>query len=273
MLNKNEHVYLDALRNVLLLGEDLPDRTGTGRTTLFGVTMGFDLQEGFPLMTTKKTWFKGIATELLWFLKGRTDIEFLHDHGVHFWDEWVKEDGTFGPVYGKQLRDCNGVDQFANVVESLRSNPFSRRHVISLWHPPELEEMALPPCHGVAIQFYTNGALLDCQMYQRSADMFLGVPFNIASYALLTEIVGNLTDLQPNKLKIVLGDAHIYSNHFEQVREQLLRKPKHPPACTVASNYCNWSMDVDTAIDKLKLEDIRLTGYSHHPAIKAPIAV
>ncbi|MCQ2003798.1 thymidylate synthase [Rhizobium sp. NRK18] len=261
--------YLDLLDHVLSTGTDRGDRTGTGTRSVFGYQMRFDLGEGFPVLTTKKLHLRSIIHELLWFLKGDTNIAYLKEHGVSIWDEWADKDGNLGPVYGAQWRswpDYNGghVDQIAAVVESIRKNPNSRRHIVSAWNPALVDEMALPPCHCL-FQFYVADGKLSCQLYQRSADVFLGVPFNIASYALLTMMIAQVTGLKPGTFVHTLGDTHIYHNHFEQARLQLQRSPKPLP-----------TMRINPEVKDLfafKFEDFTLENYEADSSIKAPIAV
>ncbi|WP_415258199.1 thymidylate synthase [Thauera phenylacetica] len=261
--------YLDLMRHVLEHGDPKTDRTGTGTLSVFGWQMRFRLQEGFPLVTTKKLHMRSIIHELLWFLQGDTNIRYLKDNGVSIWDEWADADGELGPVYGKQWRrwetaDGRTVDQLARVVESLRRNPDSRRHLVSAWNPGEVDAMALPPCHAL-FQFYVAGGRLSCQLYQRSADIFLGVPFNIASYALLTHMVAQVCELEPGDFVWTGGDCHLYSNHLEQAREQLGRDPRPLP-----------TLRLNPAVRELfgfRFEDIALEGYDPHPHIKAPVAV
>ncbi len=261
--------YLDLLSHVMTTGTDRSDRTGTGTRSVFGYQMRFDLSEGFPVLTTKKLHLRSIIHELLWFLKGDTNIAYLRDNGVTIWDEWADEKGDLGPVYGYQWRswpapDGRHIDQIAALVDGIRKNPHSRRHIVSAWNPALVDEMALPPCHCL-FQFYVSDGRLSCQLYQRSADIFLGVPFNIASYALLTMMVAQVTDLLPGDFVHTLGDAHIYSNHFEQAEQQLGRKPKPLPF-----------MKLNPAVKDLfdfKFEDFELVGYEADASIKAPIAV
>lgn len=263
--------YLDMLQHVLDNGTDGGDRTGTGTRSVFGYQARYDLQKGFPLVTTKRVWFRGIVEELLWMLRGSTDVTELEDRGITIWSEWKGEDGTIGEGYGRQFRahldheGNNTIDQVAEVIESLRQNPDSRRHVISLWNPADMRRTTLPCCHGTVIQFNVRGAYLDCQMMQRSADCFLGVPYNIASYSLLTHMIAQVVGLEPGHFVHTLGDLHIYSNHMDQVLEQLSREPKPLPTLRL-------NPDID-AIDDFTYEDIELIGYEHHPAIKAPVAV
>ena len=261
--------YHELLETVLDRGVDRGDRTGTGTRSIFGHQMRFDLTQGFPALTTKKLHLKSIIVELLWFLRGDTNVAYLHEHGVTIWDEWADAQGNLGPVYGKQWRswpDGRGgeIDQIAKLVEGLRKNPNSRRHIVSAWNPAEVDEMALPPCHCL-FQFYVAGDRLSCQLYQRSADIFLGVPFNIASYALLTMMVAQVTGLKAAEFIHTLGDAHLYHNHFEQARLQLTREPRPLPTMRINPAV--------TQIDGFALSDFTLEGYDAHPSIKAPIAV
>ncbi|KEQ07972.1 MAG: thymidylate synthase [Alphaproteobacteria bacterium] len=261
--------YLDLLHHVLEDGTDRGDRTGTGTRSVFGYQMRYDLEQGFPVLTTKKLHLRSIIHELLWFLRGDTNIAYLKDNGVTIWDEWADENGDLGPVYGAQWRswpapDGRKIDQIANVVESIRSNPNSRRHIVSAWNPAEVDEMALPPCHCL-FQFYVADGRLSCQLYQRSADIFLGVPFNIASYALLTMMVAQVTGLKPGDFVHTLGDAHLYADHFEQARLQLTRTPKALPRMHINPEV--------TDLFAFTYEDFRLDGYEAEPSIKARIAV
>ncbi|TNB46648.1 thymidylate synthase [Martelella lutilitoris] len=261
--------YLDLLGHVLENGTDRADRTGTGTRSVFGYQMRYDLAAGFPVLTTKKLHLRSIIHELLWFLKGDTNIAYLKENGVSIWDEWADENGDLGPVYGAQWRswptpDGGHIDQIAKVVESIRNNPDSRRHIVTAWNPAEVDNMALPPCHCL-FQFYVSDGKLSCQLYQRSADIFLGVPFNIASYALLTLMVAQVTGLKPGDFVHTLGDAHLYANHFEQAREQLSRIPGRLPVMRL-------NPDVDDLF-AFTFEDFVLEGYEAAPSIKAPIAV
>ena len=261
--------YLDFLRHVMENGSDRGDRTGTGTRSVFGYQMRFDLAEGFPVLTTKKLHLRSIIHELLWFLKGDTNIAYLKENGVSIWDEWADENGDLGPVYGAQWRswpapDGRQIDQIANLVESIRTNPNSRRHIVSAWNPAEVDEMALPPCHCL-FQFYVADGRLSCQLYQRSADIFLGVPFNIASYALLTMMVAQVTGLKPGDFVHTFGDAHIYSNHFEQAKLQLSREPHKLPVMRI-------NPDVKDLFS-FTYEDFTLEGYHADSAIRAPVAV
>ena len=263
-----EQPYLDLLADVLANGVEREDRTGTGVRGVFGRQMRFDLAAGFPLLTTKKLHFKSVAVELLWFLRGDTNVHWLQEHGVSIWDEWADAKGELGPVYGKQWRswaapDGRSIDQVARLVEGLRSNPNSRRHIVSAWNPAEVEDMALPPCHCL-FQFFVAQGRLSCQLYQRSADMFLGVPFNIASYALLTHMVAEVAELEPGEFVHTLGDAHLYLNHLEQAALQLTRTPLPPPRLTLTPK---------TDLFDFAYGDIRLEDYTAHPHIKAKVAV
>jgi thymidylate synthase len=261
--------YLDLLRHVLEHGVEKGDRTGTGTRSVFGHQARFDLRNGFPLLTTKKVHFKSVVHELLWFLSGSTNVRYLREHGVTIWDEWADANGDLGPVYGSQWRswpapDGGAIDQIANVVESIRTKPDSRRHIVSAWNPAEVDKMALPPCHAL-FQFYVANGELSCQLYQRSADLFLGVPFNLASYALLTAMVAQVCGLRPAEFVHTFGDVHLYSNHLEQAREQLARDPRPLPR-----------LKLNPAVRSLfefRYEDVELEAYDPHPAIKAPIAV
>lgn len=261
--------YLDLMRHILKSGVRKEDRTGTGTLSVFGHQMRFDLAVGFPLVTTKKVHLKSIIHELLWFLRGESNIRYLHEHGVTIWDEWADEQGDLGPVYGVQWRswpaaDGRRIDQIAQVVEQIKANPDSRRHIVSAWNVGELDNMALPPCHAF-FQFYVAEGRLSCQLYQRSADTFLGVPFNIASYALLTMMVAQVCDLKPGEFVHTFGDAHIYLNHLEQVQTQLARKPYPLPTMRLNPDIRD--------IFAFRYEDFTLEGYRCHPAIRAPIAV
>ena len=261
--------YLALMRHVLENGTPKSDRTGTGTLSVFGHQMRFDLGRGFPLLTTKKLHLRSIIHELLWFLKGETNVRYLHEHNVTIWDEWADANGELGPIYGYQWRswpaaDGRHIDQIAQVVDQLRSNPDSRRMVVSAWNVGELDRMALMPCHAL-FQFYVANGKLSCQMYQRSADIFLGVPFNIASYALLTMMVAQVTNLEPGELVHTLGDAHLYSNHLDQAREQLTRDPRPLPVMRLNPAV--------TSLFDFQFGDFTLEAYDPHPAIKAPIAV
>jgi thymidylate synthase len=261
--------YLDLLERVLEQGTDRGDRTGTGTRSVFGHQMRFDLGDGFPALTTKKLHLKSIIHELLWFLKGETNIRYLKDNGVTIWDEWADQDGNLGPVYGAQWRSwpdgrSGTIDQIANVVQQIRTNANSRRLIVSAWNPAQVDQMALPPCHCL-FQFYVAHGVLSCQLYQRSADIFLGVPFNIASYALLTMMVAQVTGLRPGDFVHTLGDAHLYHNHFEQARLQLTRQPGKLPKMWINPEVAD--------LFAFRFDDFRLEGYEAAPSIKAPIAV
>lgn len=261
--------YLDLLREIRDNGVTKTDRTGVGTKSIFGHQMRFNLQDGFPLLTTKKVFLKGIIYELLWFLKGDTNIKFLTDHNVHIWDEWADENGDLGYVYGKQWRsweatDGRVIDQISQVVDLIKNHPNSRRILVTAWNPAEIDKMALPPCHCL-FQFYVADGKLSCQLYQRSADTFLGVPFNIASYALLTMMLAQVCGLEPGEFIHTTGDTHIYLNHLDQVNEQLSREPRPLPKMII-------NPDVKSIFD-FKYEDFKLEGYDPYPAIKAPVAV
>lgn len=261
--------YLDLLSHIIENGVDKPDRTGTGVRSVFGHQMRFNLAAGFPMVTTKKLHLRSIIHELLWFLKGDTNIAYLKENGVRIWDDWADENGDLGPVYGYQWRSWpapNGekIDQIANLIQMIKTNPNSRRLIVSAWNPALVDQMALPPCHSL-FQFYVANGKLSCQLYQRSADTFLGVPFNIASYSLLTLMVAQVCGLEPGDFVHTFGDAHIYSNHFEQVQEQLSRQPKALPQMLLNPEIKD--------IFNFRFEDFELKNYTHHPHIKAPIAV
>ncbi len=261
--------YLDLLRQILDRGVEKADRTGTGTLSLFGHQMRFDLRESFPLMTTKKLHLKSIVHELIWFLSGSTNVAYLRQNGVTIWDEWADAQGELGPVYGHQwrswpARDGGEIDQIARLVDGIRANPDSRRHIVSAWNPADLERMALPPCHAL-FQFYVARGELSCQLYQRSADVFLGVPFNIASYALLCAMVAQVTGLKVGDFVHTFGDVHLYLNHLEQAREQLAREPRALPRLEL-------KREVRSIFD-FRFEDVTISGYEPHPAIRAPIAV
>jgi len=261
--------YLDLMRHVKDHGVKKQDRTGTGTLSVFGYQMRFDLSEGFPAVTTKKLHFKSIIHELLWFLQGNTNIDYLKQHGVSIWDEWSDEDGNLGPVYGAQWRswqsaDGRSIDQISNVIEQIKNDPGSRRLIVSAWNVGEIEKMALAPCHTF-FQFYVSEDKLSCQLYQRSADIFLGVPFNIASYALLNIMVAQVTGLKPGEFIHTLGDAHLYVNHLEQVAVQLGRQPYSLPKIELNPNV--------NSIFDFKYEDFEIVDYEAHPSISAPIAV
>jgi thymidylate synthase len=261
--------YLDLMERILSRGVEKRDRTGTGTLSVFGHQMRFDLNQGFPLVTTKKLHLKSIVYELLWFLRGDTNVKYLNEHGVSIWDEWADERGDLGPVYGQQWRswpaaDGKTIDQMAGVVAAIRRNPDSRRLIVSAWNPAEVDKMALPPCHCL-FQFYVADRRLSCQLYQRSADVFIGVPFNIASYALLTLMVAQVTELEPGEFVHTFGDAHLYLNHLDQARLQLTRTPRRLP-----------TMRLNPAVKDLfgfRYEDFALEGYEPHPHIKAKVAV
>jgi len=261
--------YHDLLTHIMENGVDKPDRTGTGIRSIFGYQMRFDLSEGFPLVTTKKVHLRSIIHELLWFLQGDTNIAYLKENGVRIWDEWADENGDLGPVYGYQWRSWPSpkgekIDQISNLINNIKKNPYSRRHIVSAWNPAFVDEMALPPCHTL-FQFYVADGKLSCQLYQRSADTFLGVPFNIASYALLTLMIAQVCDLKPGDFVHTFGDAHIYSNHFDQVKEQLSRDLRPLP-----------EMKLNPEVNDIfgfTFEDFKLENYNPHPHIKAPVAV
>ncbi|HEY5150662.1 MAG TPA: thymidylate synthase [Mycobacterium sp.] len=261
--------YLDLMDRILRTGTVKSDRTGTGTLSVFGHQMRFDLSEGFPLVTTKKVHTRSVIVELLWFLQGSTNVRWLQERGVSIWDEWADAEGELGPVYGHQWRswpapDGRHIDQIAAVVRSLRESPDSRRHIVSAWNVAEVADMALPPCHTM-FQFYVADGRLSCQLYQRSADVFLGVPFNIASYALLTQMMAQVVGLVPGDFVHTLGDAHLYANHFDQARLQLTRTPRALPSLAITPGV--------TDIDAFSYEDFTVLGYDPYPAIKAPIAV
>lgn len=261
--------YLDLMQHVLDNGAQKHDRTGTGTISVFGYQMRFNLQEGFPMVTTKKLHLKSIIHELIWFLSGNTNIQYLKDNGVRIWDEWADENGNLGPVYGSQWRswpkpDGEKIDQITQIINTIKNNPDSRRIIVSAWNVAEIENMALPPCHAF-FQFYVADGKLSCQLYQRSADIFLGVPFNIASYALLTMMVAQVCDMEAAEFIHTLGDAHIYSNHFEQTELQLSREPKALPQLKI-------NPEVKDIFD-FKFEDFELLNYESHSHIKAPVAV
>ncbi|WP_404346548.1 thymidylate synthase [Sutcliffiella horikoshii] len=261
--------YLDLCKHILHNGTEKEDRTGTGTISTFGYQMRFDLQEGFPLVTTKKLHVKSIIHELLWFLNGDTNIKYLQDNGVRIWNEWADENGDLGPVYGYQWRswptpDGESIDQITNLIEQIKHNPDSRRLIVSAWNVANVDSMALPPCHTM-FQFYVANGKLSCQLYQRSADVFLGVPFNIASYALLTMMVAQVCDLEPGEFIHTLGDAHIYSNHIDQINMQLEREPKKLPKMKLNKEV--------TSIFDFKYEDFTLVDYDAHPHIKGVVSV
>ncbi|MTT33111.1 thymidylate synthase [Terrilactibacillus sp. BCM23-1] len=261
--------YLDLCKRVLQEGNEKGDRTGTGTRSVFGHQMRFSLQEGFPLLTTKKLHYKSIIYELLWFLKGDTNVKYLQDHGVRIWNEWADENGELGPVYGHQWRSWPGkngetIDQISKLMEMIKLNPNSRRLIVTAWNPRDIEEMALPPCHCL-FQFYVSHGKLSCQLYQRSADIFLGVPFNIASYAFLTHMIAHVSGLEVGEFIHTLGDAHIYNNHIEQVKEQLSRAPRELPKLS-------FKRKVPTIFD-FEYEDFVIEGYNPHPHIKGKVSV
>ena len=261
--------YLDLMQHVLDNGTKKSDRTGTGTLSVFGAQLRFDLNAGFPLLTTKKVHLKSIVHELLWFLKGETNIKYLKDNGVSIWDEWADENGDLGPVYGYQWRswpapDGRHIDQVSQVLDQIKNNPDSRRMIVSAWNVADVPHMKLPPCHAF-FQFYVSEGTLSCQLYQRSADLFLGVPFNIASYALLTLMVAQVTGLRPGEFIHTLGDAHIYSNHVDQVRTQIAREPRPLPRMRLNPER--------RELEEFVYEDFELIGYDPHPPIKAPLAV
>lgn len=256
--------YLDLLKNIFENGHKKDDRTGVGTISIFGTQTRYNLSEGFPLVTTKKIHLKSIIYELLWFLKGDTNIRYLQEHGVKIWDEWADKNGDLGPVYGRQWRNFNGVDQIKNVVETLKNNPNSRRIIVSAWNPEDVDKMALPPCHTL-FQFFVINNKLSCQLYQRSADCFLGVPFNIASYSLLTMMMAQVSNLELGDFIHTTGDTHIYLNHIEQVKLQLTREPYTLP-----------KMKINPAVKDIfnfKYEDFELVDYKYHPSIRGEVAV
>jgi len=261
--------YLDLMQQILDEGVEKGDRTGTGTRSVFGHQMRFSLADGFPLVTTKKIHLKSVIGELLWFVSGDTNVRWLRENGISIWDEWADDDGELGPVYGHQWRSWpapNGetIDQLGRVIESLQADPDSRRHIVSAWNVADLDDMALAPCHAF-FQFYVADGRLSCQLYQRSADVFLGVPFNIASYALLTHMVAQVTNLEVGDFVHTLGDAHLYLNHLDQAREQLTREPRALPEL--------WLDPAVTSIDDFTIDSVKVSGYDPHPLIKAPIAI
>ncbi|HYD72215.1 MAG TPA: thymidylate synthase [Candidatus Binatia bacterium] len=267
--SQGDIAYLGLLEDILQNGVDRGDRTGTGTRGVFGRQLRFDLTQGFPLLTTKKVHLKSIILELLWFLRGDSNVRWLQEQGVTIWDEWANEEGELGPVYGKQWRsweskDGRVIDQIADVVQSIKTNPNSRRHIVSAWNPAEVDQMALPPCHCL-FQFFVADGKLSCQLYQRSADVFLGVPFNIASYALLTQMMAQVTGLMPGEFVHTFGDAHLYHNHFDQARTQLARTPYAAPQMLINPERQD--------VFGFEYGDFKLEGYTAHPGIKAPIAV
>ncbi len=262
-------IYLDLLQDILDQGVDKSDRTGVGTRSVFGRQVRFDLQKGFPLVTTKKVHLKSIIYELLWFLKGDTNVKYLQEHNVRIWNEWAKEDGSLGPIYGRQWRSWpdgseSGIDQIQQAIDSIKNNPDSRRILVSAWNVAELDEMQLNPCH-VMFQFYVAEGKLSCQLYQRSADVFLGVPFNIASYSLLTMMIAQVCDLQIGEFVHTFGDLHLYQNHFEQARLQLTREPRALPEMEINPSVKD--------IDQFSYSDFQLLNYDPHPSIKAKVAV
>lgn len=261
--------YLDLMRHVLENGANKQDRTGTGTLSVFGYQMRFSLSEGFPLLTTKKLHIKSIVYELLWFLRGDTNVKYLQEHGINIWNEWAGENGELGPVYGAQWRswkpaDGRAIDQISQVIDQIKTNPDSRRLIVNAWNVGEIPKMALPPCH-LLFQFYVADGKLSCQLYQRSADIFLGLPFNIASYALLTMMAAQVCDLEPGEFILTLGDAHLYSNHIEQARLQLTREPLRLPQMRINRSV--------RSIFEFDYDDFELAGYEAHPHIKAEVAV
>jgi thymidylate synthase len=261
--------YKELCRYILEHGIEKQDRTGTGTISIFGYQMRFDLQQGFPLLTTKKLPFRVIVHELFWFLKGDTNIKYLHDHNVTIWDEWADENGDLGPIYGKQWRawetpDGRVIDQISNVVEQIQTNPDSRRHLVVAYNPSDLDKMALPPCHAF-FQFYVANGKLSCQLYQRSGDVFLGVPFNIASYALLTHLIAHVCNLEVGEFIHTLGDAHIYKNHIDQVKLQLTREERQLPRLVIKRNV--------RSVFDFTIDDLEIQGYDPHPHIKGDVAV
>ncbi len=261
--------YLDLLKHVKEHGVRRGDRTGTGTLSVFGYQMRFNLQEGFPLVTTKRVFFKGLTHEMLWFLQGGTNVGYLNEHGIKIWNDWADENGELGPVYGKQwraweTRTGTNIDQIAQAIESIQKNPESRRHIVQAWNVAEIEDMALPPCH-MFFQFYVADQALSCSLYVRSNDLFLGAPFNIGQYALLTHMIAQQCNLDVGELIYTIGDAHIYLNHLDQVQEQLTREPYPLPPLLIKRR--------PESIFKYRYEDFELINYQHHPGIKAPIAV
>lgn len=263
--NNIESDYLQLMEFILNNGTETEDRTGVGTLSTFGHQISANMRDGFPLLTTKRVYWKGVVGELLWFLSGSTNIKWLQENNIKIWDEWADENGNLGPVYGKQWRDFGGVDQISNVIESIRNNPNSRRHIVSAWNVPEVQNMALPPCH-MMFQFNVRDEFLDLQLYQRSADLFLGVPFNIASYSLLLHMVAFITGYFPGEFIHTFGDVHIYKNHIDQCREQLGRSPRAFPILGIKGS----PREID---DFKEIDDFYLLDYNPHPAIKAPVAV
>lgn len=275
-MSQADYTYHNLLCDILENGEDYEDRTGTGTKSIFGYQMRFDLEKEFPLLTTKRIFWKAIVEELLWFLRGETNVRSLQEKGVHIWDEWADENGDLGPVYGSQWRswvapgeyhydDFVVIDQIANVIRDLRKNPNSRRHIVTAWNPAEVDQMKLPPCHLLFQFSVRRGTHLSCQLYQRSCDTFLGVPFNIASYALLTKMIAHVVGLKAGEFIWTGGDVHIYKNHLEQVEEQLAREPRIGPQVALNPNI--------DEIDEFRAGDIQLVGYDPHPAIKGDVSV
>jgi thymidylate synthase len=264
-VSQHDLSYNRVLREIIDYGAICTDRTGVGTRALFGTQMRFDLSQGFPLLTTKRIFWKGIVEELLWFLRGSTNARELSEKGVHIWDAWADKNGELGPVYGSQWRNWGGIDQIGDLIERLKTNPDSRRHIVTAWNPAQVNDMALPPCHCLfQFKVWPNGKL-DCQLYQRSADFFIGVPFNIASYALLTHMIAHVVGLEPGVFIWTGGDTHLYLNHLEQAREQLERDPYKSPQLFLNSDV--------TSIDDFTAEDIRLVNYTSHPTITAEVAV
>jgi len=267
--NEADKQYIELCKHILQNGTKKEDRTGTGTTSVFGYQMRFNLDEGFPLLTTKKVAYRSILHELLWFISGDTNIKYLKDNNVSIWNEWADENGDLGNVYGRQWRNWTTrfnipIDQLQNVIETIRTNPDNRRMIVNSWNVGELSSMALPPCH-MMFQFYVADGKLSCQLYQRSADVFLGLPFNIASYALLTHMIAHVTDLEVGEFVHTLGDAHIYNNHIEQINEQIKREPKRLPEIKIKRNIEN--------IDDFTFDDFKLIGYNPHPKIKGKVSV
>ncbi len=264
MKNKEEQQYLDLLKKIKEEGVFSQDRTGVGTYKLFGNQMRFDLSKGFPLLTTKKVFWKGMVHETLWFLRGDTNIKYLNDNGVHIWDQWAGKDGELGKIYSHQWRNLDNIDQIQNIITEIKNNPESRRLLVNSWNVYDLPDMALAPCHCL-FQFQVSQGRLNCQLYQRSADSFIGLPFNIASYALLTHIIASICNLEVGEFIHTLGDYHIYSNHLNAIDEQLQREPRDFPKLVLKRQL--------TSIDDLRFDDFELVGYNPHPAIKAPVAV
>ena len=266
--------YLELVSDLMLEGEEKDDRTGVGTNSLFGRSLKFDLRQGFPLLTVKRLAPRFIFEELMWFLRGETDVRILQDKGVTIWDEWVLPDGTIGPGYGHQMRNFAGVDQLAMFVDGLRNNPDSRRHIITLWNPADIAKMALPPCHGLVIQAYCHSdGGLSLQMYQRSADVFLGLPYNIASYAFFLKMLSRALGCEARELKLVFGDVHLYHNHFDAAAEMLDRTPKDLPTVTITKASRKPAENTTAWLTAMQWTDVEITGYNPHPSIKAPVAV